>query len=263
MELFIGYSDLNFVFLAESAERGISILIEDQKVFPLQKRGIFAKTGAYASVIVNKKTSNTLPFPYSNCLNAASIDTLLSSEMKKLGLEYNHRNCLDLCEQKQNIDELGCYDLRLPKILNATPCNNKTSFSRLAEMIYDGDECTKLCPFECETITYDLFISYAGYPSKNHYYDTLMDNLEFFTDFFGQEPDFDLLSDSLIPISIYFDSLTTTKIDETASIDIVNLIANIGCTIGLFIGASVITFGELFLLLFNLFLSAFETKRLF
>lgn len=260
VEIFTGYSDNDYTFLLAPIYKGISVLVEDQAAFPLKKIGMLAETGTYASVIVEKFISSSLPQPYSNCLESDTINTLLSEELKKLGLSYNHRNCMDLCEQKQNIDQLGCYNLKLPKILNAQPCDNKTAFERLSEMVYNSDTCTSLCPFECKMTYHPIYISYADFPSWNYYYDTRQNNLSFFQQFFGSNTSYDKIKLSLAPVNIYFDALTVTNIDEAESLSIVNLISYIGGTLGLFVGASVLTFAEIIVLIFNLFLRTIEKK---
>ena len=112
---------MQYSFLSEPMALGITILVEDQDTFPIRKTGVFAQPGTYASIVVKKTVSKSLPYPYGNCVELEKVNTILSREMKTLGLTYNHRNCMNLCEQKQNIDTLGCYNLRLPQIFNATP----------------------------------------------------------------------------------------------------------------------------------------------
>lgn len=97
--------------------------------------------------------SRSLPSPYSDCVKRNRVNTLLSNEMKQLGMNYSHRNCLILCQQKQNIEELGCYNLQLPQILQAKPCSTKKYYDKLCKMEYDFTECYDLCPFECEKVS--------------------------------------------------------------------------------------------------------------
>lgn len=252
VEFFIGSSDGQFDFLWEPKVFGITILIEEQNNFPIRKTGVFAQPGSYASIVVKKAVSKSLPSPYGSCVEIDSIDTILSREMKILGLNYNHRNCMNLCEQKQNIDKLGCYSLRLPKILNAKPCLNRTQYYMLRNMEYNNGICEDLCPFECEKTNLNLEVSYAGFPTHKYYYDSINNNQKYMNGSFGNTT-FEVFKSSIVSVSVYFDELTKTTIEESPSLSIVDLVADIGGTLGLFIGISVLTFTEIMILFIDVF----------
>lgn len=84
---------------------------------------ILYKPGTFAQVKISKTISESLGYPYGECVHADKVNTELAIEMQRLGFEYSRENCLVLCEQKQIIDVHRCYDLRLPQIFNAKPCN--------------------------------------------------------------------------------------------------------------------------------------------
>lgn len=250
---------MQYVFLSQPKASGITILVEDQESFPIRKTGVFAQPGTYASIIVKKTVTTSLAEPYGNCVETDVIDTVLSRELKKLGLKYAHHNCMTLCEQKQNIDQLGCYSLRLPQIFNASACETRSQYDNLRNMTYNNSICTELCPFECKKTQYDLQISYAGFPSYNYYYDSINNNKSYWEDFFGKT-DFEAFKYSLVPVSVYFDELTTTTIEESPALSIVDLVAYIGGTLGLFVGVSLLTFTEIMVLLVDLFLAIFDQQ---
>lgn len=63
---------------------------------------------------------------------------------------------------------------------------------------------------------------------------------------------YELFKQSVASVLVYYDELKVTQISESPSISLVNLVANIGGTCGLFIGMSVLTIVEFFELIFGL-----------
>lgn len=54
-----------------------------------------------------------------------------------------------------------------------------------------------------------------------------------------------MVASSVVSLYIYYDKIENLEITEVASMSAVNLLANIGGTLGLFIGVSVLSFVEL------------------
>ena len=59
----------------------------------------------------------------------------------------------------------------------------------------------------------------------------------------------------------YYDSWSYTKIDEIAKFELIDLIPNIGGTLGLFIGVSILSFTEIFELIFIITASFFHKRN--
>jgi hypothetical protein len=57
--------------------------------------------------------------------------------------------------------------------------------------------------------------------------------------------DYNFLKEHLLSVNIYFDALQSTRIEEFKQVEFFDLIANIGGTLGLFIGISLLSFVEL------------------
>ena len=161
-----------------------------------------------------------------------------------------------LCEQKNNIDLFGCYSLRYPKIFDYPPCPYPYSFD------LDIAECLKQCPHECNSVTYSQRVSFSEYPSRNYMEFLIKNNVYLSNVLFPPDQhdpnttsrfdDLVLARDSLAKIFVYFDEIKYTKISEEISVTFFDLIANIGGTLGLFIGISLLSFVELFELFFEI-----------
>jgi hypothetical protein len=59
--------------------------------------------------------------------------------------------------------------------------------------------------------------------------------------------------DNLLKLNIYYDELSYTLINEAASLTIFEMFSNIGGTLGLFLGISLLSFIEVVEVLFNIF----------
>lgn len=191
-----------------------------------------------------------MPSPYSTCIEKSNIDTLLSREMAKIGLVYNRRNCLVLCQQKFIIDNFNCSSFYLPNIFNATRCNTSAQFLIMMKMQVDPRDCFEYCPYECESVYYDVSFTSAQFPSRYYYKKIIKaDKEQFFANVFNvssnENVTFDMISQSVVSFFIYFDQIRVLQMTESPTTQVVYLIANIGGTLGLFIGVSLLSFVEL------------------
>lgn len=98
------------------------MVVDDQERFPIKKEGVVVGPGNQMKIQIFKTKKRTMPDPYSDCIELDKIDTVLSREMKRLGMTYNRRNCVLLCQQMMTIQQMGCYDLYLPRAFDAQPC---------------------------------------------------------------------------------------------------------------------------------------------
>lgn len=177
-------------------------------------------------------------------------------------MAYSRRNCLVLCQQKQHIDELGCADARLPLAsFNAPPCRNKSSFDRLMMKSQSNkhnlSDCG--CPLECESVSFVVStISYTQFPSFNFYTNMMVNNESFVERFYETRHknniSFEMIKKSAVSFFVYFDDMMSMGWRESEDITLVDMMSNVGGTLGLFGGVSLLTFGELFVLVIDFLL---------
>lgn len=110
------------------------------------------------------------------------------------------------------------------------------------------------CPLECDSITYGTTISSVVYPSEI-FASRLKDNTEI-QRLFGGRDDMTVaeLRENMLGINVYYNTLSYISFTESAKTELVDLVAGIGGTLGLFLGISFLSFIEIFDLLFYLFL---------
>jgi hypothetical protein len=229
------------------------ITVNDQNDYHLMNNGIGVKPGTMAYMVLTKTESSQMPKPYSNCLAQEEINTILSREMKKLGIPYSRENCLYLCRQKQNIDKLGCYDMRLPKILNAKPCQTQIKYNELTKMLFDFSQCSTMCPIKCKVSSYDVTTSYLDYPSYQRYYELRNTYYDRFSQMFGtEEISYEMFKESVAGVNIFFDELQILEFSESPKMTEFDFMGSIGGTMGLFLGFSCLVFVEFFELVLDI-----------
>lgn len=247
VELFAGTADYSYLNDYLNKDSGFSIRIEDQQSYKLIQNGFLIKPGTNTKLGYKRIESENLAMPYSKCIDVDSIDTLISREMKRIGLKYTRQNCLDIVMVKMAMDELGCYDMRFTQILNATPCDNFSSYLRLDNFVYRfNDTYTKYCPYECKTVDFKFSISNSVFPTYNYFNYKLSVNRKKYEHLF-QTPNVSLkmYQKSFALILIKIDSMRMTRIYEAEMMTFFDLIANLGSIFGLTIGVSLLSFVEI------------------
>jgi hypothetical protein len=97
------------------------------------------------------------------------------------------------------------------------------------------------CPLECDSTNYGTSISISQYPTSS--YEARLEN--FYAGYAITSDEYSgYLGDNILQLKIYYDSLAYTSIEESISMDIITLLANIGGIAGLFLGCSVLTIVE-------------------
>lgn len=247
MELFTGLRDDNFnEFLYEYLYEAINIYVSDQGHLPIDKLGRPFEPGKSARI--NLALTRFVNQPLSKCEYAASIDTEIASRMRRFNMSYDRYNCITLCQQMLAQNTSGCHFMPYPNIFDARECLTVEEGLRNRNANFDDSSCTSLCPSECEQHLYAYQVSFFDFPSRNHAYKRIHDNFEKFNRRFGYRENvtFDELKKSVSSFYFYFDDLVVTEIVESRATEFVDLIANIGGILGLFIGLTFLSFVELF-----------------
>ena len=107
------------------------------------------------------------------------------------------------------------------------------------------------CPLECDSVSYALSTSPAEFPSKtyltelnNRYRNITQTNLT-----------------NLLAFNVYYSNLKYTELNQLENITFVDLVCSVGGTIGLFIGSSILSFGEIIEMCITMFIIPFQTYR--
>jgi len=205
---------------------------------------IFVSTGFSTDLAINKIFTQRLAQPYNRCVK--TINDFNDSASNKTLYEYilnnNHiysqqrcyKLCFDLdyitnnpcnCTTNVRIDNVWqkCFVEMEKENINGCTFKYKAKFNQESLI----DKCNKYCPLECDSSEYTTSYSF-------HITETLSRN-------------------DTLKFKAYYKELKYILISQEPKMDIIDLIANIGGLFGLFLGASFLSFIEIFELLFEAF----------
>jgi hypothetical protein len=222
-------------------------------------RGINAGFGQGNEITIRRINTLKLGEPFNECIkNTKSIDSFHSSLYKYIlnstKYSYTQQYCLDLCEGRETfkyfniskkIDSLLNTYFKLTS-LNISSQDLINFFS--TKVINIAKLCYQECPLECDSIDYQYSVSSVDMDIEQFLQYILQSNGINLLDFLNNN------NENFISIRIYYDKASYTRINEIPKIEIVDLIANIGGNLGLFLGVSFLSFAEIFELIFETFL---------
>lgn len=114
---------------------------------------------------------------------------------------------------------------------------------------------------ECNTIEYDFKISATKFPGKI-YAKYLRNNSKIKSKYSnGYDIELEDLRESLVSFSIYYYDFKYTFISQSPKMQLVDLVSNFGGLLGLFVGMSFLSFGELIQIIIEVLIILFEKNK--
>ena len=204
---------------------------------------IDVSTGLETNIIVNRLIINKKERPHSQCVSdLENYDSDLIKLFLRHGLWYEQKTCSLLLGKILIALKYNCSIDGILNMNDRTPCKHIVDVDKASDILLSLEENKKFreekCPLECDSYQLNPLI-YHGIGDEE-----IQSN-----------------KGSMLSLNIYYDSLSYTTITETAKTEWIDLISNIGGTLGLFIGISFLTFGEIFEIIILHFLSLIEKKK--
>jgi hypothetical protein len=235
---------------------GIIVRINNQSYSVSNNDGISVSPGFETNLAIDDRIySYLLPKPYSNCdidaENPTSNSKFYNLFIEK-GVTYSQETCIDTCFQEQFVSNCNCTTSSLLSLYNVSDCEkpdeikclDKTRTTLLANG-YSDTYCYPNCPLECKRVKYSTSISTSRLLS-DLFVSNVVNNPTYYSSFTNNTINESELVNYLIKLNIYYGSLTYTVITESAAINLVSLLSNIGGTLSLFLGISVLSIIEIF-----------------
>ena len=239
-----------YFILDESSNKYSSVFSEGLKVFvhnssfePTAAEGISIDVSKATDVTVKRTFIKREPYPYSDCVDLRDFESELLRVMAASNRTYRQEDCFDLCLQKVIVKNCSCYDLSYLKIDNSLPCLNQSQLSCAGKeyVLFRNrnidEECVKNCPLECETMSFDVGLSSTTFPTKFLY--RIFDNI------FYKNLSFEDIKSRGLQLNVYYPKLSYFKLTESRKTSTVDLLSNIGGTLGLYIGISFLSLVEI------------------
>ena len=241
MELFLGDPNLHSEF---EMDDGIIIVVHNQSDLPfLNSDRVFVATGTETDIKINRNFIFKLGPPYSECIHN---NQFLKSEfydyiVNELHIRYTQQHCYSLCLQKFVIKNCGCSSNWLLNFKNLPYCNH-TKIGCISENVKSGlsgkipNNCEEKCPMECEVSEYKVTTSRISYPSPYLKKMLIKNNLVKESGITVEEID-----KTVLKFNIYYESLAYRVIAEKESITAQIFFSNLGGTLGLCLGLSILS----------------------
>ncbi|KAL9986121.1 hypothetical protein ACROYT_G000204 [Oculina patagonica] len=260
---------------AFTEEAGVRIDISNQGEMPFpREKGLSAAPGFATSVGMRKASiiniSNSIfnkmvelsrqdPFNNKRCSNSSTLESANLYRQSFQVRNYSATACKESCLAFNQRKECKCMEYRFPIPSNATPvCNifNKTVVNCLSRVQKEFKQnklnCTIPCPPPCRESVFKLTSSFAAWPSKGFepFYIDRLETQNKYLDFLeNQNSSFSGLSSNVLKLNIFYEELNYESITEERSYELANFVSDLGGSLGLWIGMSVLSFAEVFELL--------------
>ncbi|XP_077865068.1 uncharacterized protein LOC102808261 [Saccoglossus kowalevskii] len=226
-------------------DSGVRVSIHDHRVEPFpEEDGLTVRPGAVTSVSMKQGKIQRLGHPYGNCSDG--------HDWSDNGYMYTLKSCQHRCIQHALLTECGCVDRSTnddrPRcmVLNQTQEICRQFIYFLYQHALLDCECLK----SCSESWYDKTISQSFWPSES-YLKRLLKSLHSVnrkTSFIRDSVD---AQRNLVGLSIYYDELNYEKFTENPNYMIEKLFGDIGGSLGLYIGLSLLTVVEFLELLYH------------
>ena len=227
------------------------------EIAPSFSSGINLQPGTLTNIVVKRTYAQNEPKPFTECDSLTSFSSELYNFFKNSGKRYRQSDCIQLCTQKIIIKNCGCYWTKYANLYTSTPpCLNLTDWYCISNQYLENEslkECLEECPLECESVSYDSQISSLEYPSIQFYYILRNDNAIYktYVDFFNVDwSTYESFKSSFLSLNVFYPDLQYTKITSTPKFTTIDLISQIGGSLGMFVGFSLFHFIELIEILF-------------
>jgi hypothetical protein len=251
LELFLGFNN-NIGFIDKI--KGAHIIISNQSLPISIYDGFDVPLGQETNVHLKRELINRLEAPYSECVTDNSLISSRYFEiLNKNRNMYRQADCIDLCLQEFIIEHCKCFEPSLHNFSHNNPCitilgnycqmGSYANFTNKEEVYFDN--CLKLCPTECNSVIYSYTFSSSTYPSRA--YAEQLAQLPAIKKKFPNKTEisYEEIKENILQVNVFYDDFKITVNEEVPKMGIEDLVSNIGGTLGLLIGVSLLSFVEI------------------
>jgi hypothetical protein len=264
LALFVGIEDDAESLNVYEYSKGLYLAIQNSTSLKNMYTSYGLASSSLNYIEMNKNFIQKIGRPYSDC--EAHLNSSKSHLVKYFvdnHLKYEFKECTLLLIQENVIKNCKCATKLFRNIYNTRYCSTEQDFICISNGAFYStlttEEKSILCPRECDSVNFDLKFTFSPLSTR------FIRELRKHPNVISKYQDISLVTDeqisnSVIMLDIYFESLTYTEIAEVPVFTIINLISNIGGTLGLFLGLSLLSFIEIVELFFNILMNEFNSK---
>jgi hypothetical protein len=222
-----------------------------------------------------RKDVKKLGKPYGECVEDLKTSTSrIYQSMIENKIKYRQKECINLIKQDYMYEKCNCSMEELFNIYNVTFCEismkecSLNVSKVLSDDVFLNDQAkiNSLCPMECDSLEFSYSVSlsspytstYQLLLSKNqktiHQYEIANGNTT------GITLTAEKAAASIARIYINYQELYLTRITELPNYNMITLISNIGGTMGLLLGISLVSLVEIVELIIEFFFSLADKR---
>ena len=252
------------------------IYIHNRSFAPISSDNINVRVGQETTITIKKTFSHRTPYPYSSCIDLTTFKSeLYTATIKdKSNNEYRQIDCFNLCLQRMIIQKCNCFHSRFKRLSSSNPCHSLDDLECIGQQESEFkdeklDECLKECPLECVKQEFDLQVSSLDYPTVEDYEliikdrdyflrveNVVKDNITSFNDY----------KKHFLLVNIFLSNLQYTEIKEMPKTSIIELVSNMGGSMGIFLGFTLFSLFEVSeivcLILYKFFVNSIKQRKL-
>ncbi|XP_068740271.1 amiloride-sensitive sodium channel subunit alpha-like [Montipora capricornis] len=237
---------------AFAEEAGVRIDISNQGEMPFPREKGLSVAPGFATSIGIRKVEIIRKDPFNNlrCFNSTDLDDA-NLYKRKFRVGYSASACKESCLAFNQRKECNCIEYRFPSSDRTPICDildRKTvrCLSRIQRAFKRNElNCTKSCPPPCRENLFQLTSSFSSWPSEGYqfFYSSMLEDkgIEFPT---IENITSDLRS-NVLKLNIFYEELNFELIREERSYEFANFMSDLGGSLGLWIGMSVLSFAEI------------------
>ncbi|XP_033750683.1 LOW QUALITY PROTEIN: acid-sensing ion channel 1-like [Pecten maximus] len=225
-------------------EAGVRVLIHERGSYPIpDDDGFYIAPGFVTSVGIQEVRITRLPPPHASC---ADHGVKTDYYREKFDTIYTKQPCLKSCYQDNVMASCNCavpYYI-IPDGASTCDVTNDSVVECLTASMCRMDLCDDMCPDPCNERKYQSYVSMASWPSDAYSESLDKKLMRSSTDFMEQDR-LNSRSNNVAKMEIFFKEMIFEKIEQQRGYESQNLISDIGGQLGLWLGLSAITIGEL------------------
>ncbi|CAL1541410.1 unnamed protein product, partial [Lymnaea stagnalis] len=244
------YLETNEYLEGITSGKGAQVVIHEQGTLPFPDDEGIAVTAGEQTMIGLKQVMqiSRLDGVYGPC---KSVDDF----KLKYKIKYTRNSCLKICKQNLIMQTCQCYDEIYQDINDVMkisdkniPCRNASQLTcvTMVKWTFEDTASSCACDSPCSEKAYGRNVASRMWPSKS-VADVMVNSMcttkQTLCDELRSRND---LQDDFIKLNIYYEELNFEELEEQIDYEFTQLLSDVGGTIGLWIGLSVLSMCELF-----------------
>ncbi|KFD50581.1 hypothetical protein M513_08530 [Trichuris suis] len=233
-------------YLPTTKASGVRLVVHSQDEYPFpDTNGYNAPTGLMSSFGLRLRKIERLPAPYGDCVHEGKTEDYIYKDQV-----YTLEGCYRSCFQMELIKACGCGDPRFPVPEGRRHCrveerekrNCLEEFTQTTGGLHGQFTHKCKCTQPCHQYVYDISFSAAEWPTPKSHLDSCEGTTEECQETYRK---------NALSLEIYFEQLNYEVLKEMQAYQWVNLMADFGGQLGLWMGVSVITIIEVLVLVYE------------